>query len=274
MAPDADYNSLIEYFVIPTSDIVFMSSDFKRTFLSRRANPPLKCQYWGLGGRLIKHETPYMAIYRILKDEGGFIVNDKTNKPQYVDTFCCNFDNVRGRSVSGLIHFFYIVVDDDLSLSYDNQHTKGQWLDCDDEQVHPMLKEVIRRVKKMEEKGSEAKSPTSTYSVLGTRDSTTFFVEHNSDWFSTIDYIGEVESRGKFNPRILPPKEIYEINKAIDYNNIKELDDHIKNMGQVINLEKNGKKKIIKELNRLTLIKNNIKAIDMAKENKIKKITQ
>lgn len=45
-------------------------------------------------------------------------------------------------------------------------------------------------------------------------------------------------------------------------------------MGQVINLEKNGKKKIIKELNRLTLIKNNIKAIDMAKENKIKKITQ
>ncbi len=192
MAPETDYNSLIKYFVVPTSDIVFVSSDFKRTFLSRRTNPPLKDKYWGLGGRLIKHETPYMAIYRILKDEGGLIVSDKT-KPQYVNTFSCNFDNVRGGSSSCLIHFFYIVVDDDLSLSYDDQHTEGQWFDRDDEQVHPVLQEVIRRAKKMNEKG--------------TRDNTTFFVKHNSDWCATIDYVGEVESRGKFNPRILPPKE-------------------------------------------------------------------
>lgn len=213
MAPDTDYNNLIKYFVVPTSDIVFMSSDFKRTYLSRRVYPPLKGQYWGLGSRLLKHETPYMAIYRTLKDEGGLIIEGQTNLPKYVDTFSCNFDNVRGNSSSCLIHFFYLVVDDDLSLSYDDQHTEGQWFDCDDHHVHPVLKEVIRRAKNINE---EVKHGATRLEAL--LDSTTFFVEHNSDWFATIDYIGEVESRGKFNPRILPPTDRL---KVID-TNIKE----------------------------------------------------
>jgi len=221
MAPLADYKSLTNYFVVTTTDIVFVNSNFKRTFLSQRTNPPLKGQYWGLGGRLLKHETPQMAIRRILKDEGGLIVEGRTNQPHYVDTFSCNFDNVRGRSLSGLINFYYIVVDEEnFSLIYDHQHSEGLWINTNDRRVHPVLKEVIRRAKQIHDNGSEAKSPTSTSetslqswrraperSVWGTRVSTTFFTEHNGDWFSTIDYVGEVESRGEFNPRILPPKE-------------------------------------------------------------------
>ena len=89
-----------------------------------------------------------------------------------------------------------------------------------------------------------------------------YLLRMNNDW--NVDNGGEKILRGAY-PKI---KEIYEINKAIDYDNHAEIDNQIKNMGQIINLEKNGKKRIIKELNRLTLIKNNIKAIDMAKENK------
>ena len=68
MIPEADYKKMIAALPILCVDIA-LQDDAGRYLLIKRANEPLKDQWWVIGGRVLKGETCEQAARRKLKEE-------------------------------------------------------------------------------------------------------------------------------------------------------------------------------------------------------------
>ena len=79
-----------------------------------------------------------------------------------------------------------------------------------------------------------------------------YLLRVNDDW--DIDNGGEKILREVY-PKI---KKVYETDKKIDEMDREEINDYIKRASEMIELEKKGKKRIMKELNKKALLRNNI----------------
>nr|QBK88814.1 MAG: cholesterol-binding START domain containing protein [Mimivirus LCMiAC01] len=80
-----------------------------------------------------------------------------------------------------------------------------------------------------------------------------YLLYSDNNW--NIDSNGEKILGGAY-PKVT---KVFKPDKNIDYDNKIELEKHLDDMNQIIDLKKNGKKRILRELNKKTLLKNNIK---------------
>ena len=76
--PREEYKKIIDVLPILCVDIMVQNSKGEY-LLVKRANEPLKGQWWVIGGRVLKGETLVEAAIRKVKEEVGFLVN--TVKP-------------------------------------------------------------------------------------------------------------------------------------------------------------------------------------------------
>jgi colanic acid biosynthesis protein WcaH len=74
LIPDEKYGEIIEVLPILCVDIVVQNAGGE-FLLIKRANEPMKGQWWPIGGRVLKGETLEQAVIRKIKQETALEVN-------------------------------------------------------------------------------------------------------------------------------------------------------------------------------------------------------
>ena len=95
-----------------------------------------------------------------------------------------------------------------------------------------------------------------------------YLLRVNDDW--DIDNGGSKILREVY-PKI---KGVYETDKRIDDMDSEEMSEYIKGASEMIELEKKGKKRIMKELNKKALLKNNINELIKKDKNVVHNMVQ
>ena len=86
MIPRKKYSKILEILPILCVDIIIKNSD-DQYLLIKRANEPLKNQWWVIGGRVFKGETLKEAAQRKVKEEVG-LVSSKFNLAGFYEDVC------------------------------------------------------------------------------------------------------------------------------------------------------------------------------------------
>jgi colanic acid biosynthesis protein WcaH len=86
MIPAAQFKQILEVMPVLCVDVVLRNSRGEY-LLVKRANEPLKGQWWVVGGRVFKDETLEQAVRRKVKQEVGLTVQDLEPIGYYEDWF-------------------------------------------------------------------------------------------------------------------------------------------------------------------------------------------
>ncbi len=87
--PEEEYARIMEVLPVLCVDVVVQNSR-NEYLLIRRANEPLKDQWWVIGGRVLKGETLEQAAIRKVREEVGLKVDFVEPIGYYEDTFETN----------------------------------------------------------------------------------------------------------------------------------------------------------------------------------------
>jgi colanic acid biosynthesis protein WcaH len=139
------YKDLLNYFPVPTVEVLFFNKDLKKVLLFKRNNEPLKGTYFSTGGRVAKNEILLDAAIRKAKEEAGIVVNRKKLFFGGVQ------DEIHKKSVFPSIgyhciniYFGYILNGEKIKL--DRQHSLAKWFDVSDKKINPYVKNKIKNL--------------------------------------------------------------------------------------------------------------------------------
>ena len=125
--PANDYAQITKVLPILCVDVVVQNS-MGEYLLVKRANEPLKDQWWVVGGRVLKGETLEQAAVRKVREEVGLKVDFVKPIGYYEDTFGTN-----PFGLSTLLHsvstVFSAMVDDQQQVRLDSQSTEWKYSD-------------------------------------------------------------------------------------------------------------------------------------------------
>ena len=125
MIPKEQYTKIIEVLPVLCVDIIIQNPQGE-FLLIKRANEPLKDQWWVIGGRVLKGETLKQAAIRKIEEEVGLEATDVKLVGYYEDAFETNpFGlNTPLHSVSVV---FLTVIDDHQHIKLDSQSSDWKY---------------------------------------------------------------------------------------------------------------------------------------------------
>ena len=145
--PSDTYKKIIDYMVIPTTDIVFLNKN-KEILLWLRNNAPLKWIYYLPGWRIQKWETIIQAAKRKAKEELNIDIDQEKLKfiGVYDDIFNDSaFDNLSTHCLP--CTFLYMLSEyEEQNLKPDNQHEHMRFFAYNEESFHPFLKKRLKQI--------------------------------------------------------------------------------------------------------------------------------
>ena len=119
MIPAEQYKQILEVMPLLCVDVVIKNTGGEY-LLVKRANEPLKGQWWVVGGRVHKNETLEQAVLRKVKQEIGLTVHELDPLGYYEDRFEKN--SIRLDSpLHAVSVVFSTVIDDQQVLKLDSQ---------------------------------------------------------------------------------------------------------------------------------------------------------
>ena len=140
------YKEILENMPIPTIDVLIFNNSLEKTLLFLRENQPIKGEYYSIGGRLEKGESLLDGAINNFLDETGIKINEKNLYP--IGTINEIFEETpfgKNGGIHSVNYFFAIKVNGDLRIKLDNQHSEHKWFSVGDENLHPYMKEKIKK---------------------------------------------------------------------------------------------------------------------------------
>lgn len=123
--PDDKYAQIMEALPILCVDVLLHNSKGE-CLLVKRANEPLKGQWWVIGGRVLKGETLEQAAIRKVKEEAGLIINSVKPIGYYEEISHTNrFGSLTPLHAVSVV--FSAVVDDSQHIKLDSQSTNWKY---------------------------------------------------------------------------------------------------------------------------------------------------
>ncbi len=140
---DDIFKEILSFVPICTVDIVFFNKEKNKILLCKRINQPLEGVYFINGGRLFKNEELEDCAVRQAKTELGISV-DK-NKLIFGGVSNEIFDTSRFENVGyhAMDVFFGYIIDENIEIKFDEQHSDHKWFQTDDLRLHPFIKRRI-----------------------------------------------------------------------------------------------------------------------------------
>jgi ADP-ribose pyrophosphatase YjhB (NUDIX family) len=104
--PNYDYCKIIEYVPIVCVDVVTSIEFSDDLFLFKRKNPPLKNEYWFIGGRLNKFEKPLDCVIRKLREDIGVTSFNIVRELGTFSTVFCDsiFEGIKTHTINITYH--------------------------------------------------------------------------------------------------------------------------------------------------------------------------
>jgi len=125
MIPKEQYTQIIEVLPILCVDIIIQNSQGE-FLLIKRANEPLKDQWWVIGGRVLKGETLEKAAIRKVEEEVGLKITDVKLVGYYEDA-----DETNPFGLYTPLHsvsvVFLAVIDNHQNIKLDNQSSDWKY---------------------------------------------------------------------------------------------------------------------------------------------------
>jgi len=119
------YAQIMELMPILCVDAVLRNSK-GQYLLVKRANEPLKGQWWVIGGRVLKGETLKQAVIRKIKEEAGFIIDSVKPIGYYEEVAHVNrFGSSTPLHTVSVV--FSAIVDESVQIKLDNQSTDWKY---------------------------------------------------------------------------------------------------------------------------------------------------
>ena len=125
--PEEEYARIMEILPILCVDVVVQNSK-AQYLLIRRANEPLKDQWWVIGGRVLKGETLEQAVVRKVEEEVGLNVGSVRPIGYYEDVSEMNPFGLSSPQHSVSV-VFSARVDDHQRVRLDSQSTEWKYSD-------------------------------------------------------------------------------------------------------------------------------------------------
>lgn len=123
--PDSKYVQIMEVLPILCVDVLLYNSKGE-CLLVKRANEPLKGQWWVIGGRVLKGETLKQAAIRKVKEEAGLIINSVKPIGYYEEISHTNhFGSLTPLHSVSVV--FSAVVDDSQQIKLDSQSSDWKY---------------------------------------------------------------------------------------------------------------------------------------------------
>lgn len=152
--PTKKFKEILDLVPVCAVDLLFLNKDRKKTLLFRRKNEPLKGIYFVAGGRLLKNEKLIDGAVRQARRETGLKIDKKRLKFEGVEEEIhknSTFKNISYHTVAPW--YSYILDEEDINLKLDNQHNDYKWFSLDNKEIHPFIKNRIKKILKNYEKG-------------------------------------------------------------------------------------------------------------------------
>lgn len=123
--PDEEYAQIIEVLPVLCVDVLLQNSAGEY-LLVKRANEPLKGQWWVIGGRVLKGETLEQAAIRKVEEELGLKVNSVEPIGYYEDVSETNRFEL-STPLHSVSIVFSAVVDDSQQVKLDSQSSDWKY---------------------------------------------------------------------------------------------------------------------------------------------------
>jgi nucleoside-diphosphate-sugar epimerase/ADP-ribose pyrophosphatase YjhB (NUDIX family) len=149
LIPTEVYNQILANVPIVCVDLVIVKEN--KVFLIKRNNKPSEGIYWVQGGRLNKNELPEDGGIRKAAAELN-IPKEKIKITKYLGTFSTEFNNSEQGSASHTVNITFQAEIEDISPSFDKDHSDGKWFDIDGRMPtelngkyshHPYIKDLL-----------------------------------------------------------------------------------------------------------------------------------
>jgi len=111
-----------------------------------RNNSPAKNEYYSIGGRLVKGESFLEGALNNFNEETG--IKLKEESLHYIgiqDEFFKDSFFSEKVFTHNLNIYFAIKFEQDLKIKLDNQHSSSKWFKVNDKNLHPYMKEKIKK---------------------------------------------------------------------------------------------------------------------------------
>ena len=146
---DEHFLEIIEATPLVSIDLIIRNPS-EKVLLGKRINRPAKGYWFVPGGRMIKNETIVHALKRISKIEMGQDLSTEAHSllGAYDHIYEDNFLNVDGINTHYVVLAFSILLQQEIDLNPDEQHSDLQWWEIDkllkDPTVHHNTKAYFR----------------------------------------------------------------------------------------------------------------------------------
>lgn len=140
------YRNIVGCMPIVSIDVVLFDKDLNKTLLFKRTNKPLHGEYYTIGGRMNKGESPIEGAIRKMKEELNISINQKDIK--FIDVINELFDDCEFDICRHNVNLYFAFVDKENILDtiiLDEQHCGCQWFKVSEiYNLHPYIVEKIK----------------------------------------------------------------------------------------------------------------------------------
>ena len=141
--PDGLYRQIVEAVPIFTVDVLFFDADRQRTLLFKRANEPAKGEYFCIGGRVLKNESPTEAAVRKAKEELGLKISADDLWFGGLSDDIFETSSFPGVPIHNVNAHWGCIWPGGREITLDDQHTEYAWFDVTEPSLHTLVKERI-----------------------------------------------------------------------------------------------------------------------------------
>jgi colanic acid biosynthesis protein WcaH len=147
--PREIYEVIMARMPVCTVDVLFFNKEKTKTLLFKRNNEPLKGLFYSIGGRLDKEESFLECAVRQTKKELGWDINPE--KAVFAGVIREYYPNSAFNEISYCaidLFYGYILDDENVNMTFDDQHSEARWFPVNDQSFHPYLKDKVEQVLK------------------------------------------------------------------------------------------------------------------------------
>ena len=140
------YKKILKNIPIPTIDVLIFNNSLNKTLLFLRKNSPVKGEYYSIGGRLEKGESLLEGAINNFLDETGIKIDEENLYP--IGTINEIFEETsfgKKWGIHSVNYYFAWKLEKEPKIKLDGQHSECKWFDVNDPNLHPYMKEKIRK---------------------------------------------------------------------------------------------------------------------------------
>ena len=147
--PKEIYKICLESLPIISVDVLLFNHSLDKILLFKRTNKPIKGVFYSLGGRILKNENTIDTAIRKLEEEANIIVTNKNDLfLGGITEECFKGSIYESVDTHNINIFFGYIVDNNIKIKVDKQHSEHQWFPLNFHDLHPQITHKINMIHK------------------------------------------------------------------------------------------------------------------------------